>query len=288
MSHTAVFLALLSACLHVVSHVALKGARDRTSFVWWTWLWAGLIFLPVPIFFWQSGSALTWAILIISAVFEALYYVSVSRAYKTGDLSVVYPLTRGASPLFILLWSTLLLRERPTLSGLLGVALIVAGLLIVNLRRFGAWRELRQSLWQSGTRWALLAGLCISCYTTLDKAGVRLIAPLLYTYLAMAMTLVWLTPGTLRAVGWQGLVSEWRSSKYKSMIAGFTSMAAYAIVLYVMWTGAPVSYVGAMREISVVFGAVVGVFLLKEQGTATRVFGSSLIASGVGVIALLG
>jgi 2-methylisocitrate lyase-like PEP mutase family enzyme len=55
---------------------------------------------------------------------------------------------------------------------------------------------------------ALIAGLCISCYTTLDKAGVRLIAPLLYTYLAMAMTLVWLTPGTLRAVGWQGLMAE--------------------------------------------------------------------------------
>jgi uncharacterized membrane protein len=65
-------------------------------------------------------------------------------------------------------------------------------------------------------------------------------------------------------------------------------MAAYAIVLYVMWTGAPVSYVGAMREISVVFGAVVGAVFLKEQGTVTRVFGSSLIAAGVGVIALLG
>ncbi|HKQ79790.1 MAG TPA: DMT family transporter [Blastocatellia bacterium] len=288
MSLASVLLALFSACLHVVMHVALKSARDRASFVWWTWLWASLIFLPVPIFFWQSCSALTWAILIISAVFEALYHVAVSKAYKTGDLSVVYPLARGAAPLFILLWSTLLLRERPTIGGLCGVALIVAGLCLVNLRRFGAWRELRQSLWQSGTRWALLAGLCISCYTTLDKAGVRLIAPLLYTYLVMTITLIWLTPGALRAVGWQGLMAEWRSSKYKSMIAGFTAMAAYAIVLYVMWTGAPVSYVGAMREISVVFGAVVGVVFLKEQGTATRVFGSSLIASGVGVIALLG
>jgi drug/metabolite transporter (DMT)-like permease len=288
MSFYSVFLALLSACLHVVMHVTLKSARDRTSFVWWTWLWASLIFLPVPIFFWQSGSALTWAILIISAVFEALYFVAVSKAYKSGDLSVVYPLARGTAPLFILLWSTLLLEERPTLGGLCGVTLIIAGLCVVNLRWFGSWRDLRQSLWQSGTRWALLAGFCISCYTTLDKAGVRLIAPLLYTYLAMAMTLAWLTPGTLRAVGWRGLMAEWRSSGYKSMIAGFTSMAAYAIVLYVMWTGAPASYVGAMREISVVFGAVVGVVFLKEQGTVTRVFGSSLIASGVGVIALLG
>jgi drug/metabolite transporter (DMT)-like permease len=288
MSLTSVLLVLFSACLHVVMHAALKRARDRASFVWWTWLWASLIFLPVPIFFWQSGSALVWAILIVSGVFEAFYYLSISRAYKAADLSVVYPLARGTAPLFILLWSTLLLRERPTMGGLCGVALIIAGLMIINLPGFGAWRELRKSLGQSGPRWALLAGLCISCYTTLDKAGVRLITPLLYTYLVTTMTFVWLTPGTLRAVGWQGLLAEWRSSRYNSVIASFTAVAAYAIVLYVMWTGAPAGYVGAMREISVVFGAVVGVVFLKEQGTATRVFGSSLIASGVGVIALLG
>ncbi len=288
MNLNAVLLALFSACMHVVLHVMLKSARDRASFVWWTWLWAGLIFLPVPIFFWQSGSALAWAILIASAVFEALYYVAIARAYKSGDLSIVYPLARGTAPLFILLWSSMLLGERPTIGGLGGVMLIIAGSCVINLRRFGAWGELRESLRRPGTRWALLSGLCISCYTTMDKAGVRLIAPFLYTYLVMTITLVWLTPGTLRAVGWQGLMAEWRSSKYKSVIAGFTAMAAYAIVLYVVWTGAPVSYVGATREVSVVFGTIVGVFFLKEQGTVTRVFGSSLIASGVGMIALLG
>src|SRR4030095_2871973 len=91
MSLNSVLLVLLSACLHVVMHVTLKGARDRASFLWWTWLWASLIFLPVPILFWQSGSALAWAILIVSAVFESLYYVAISKAYKSGDLSVVYP-----------------------------------------------------------------------------------------------------------------------------------------------------------------------------------------------------
>lgn len=65
-------------------------------------------------------------------------------------------------------------------------------------------------------------------------------------------------------------------------------MAADAISLYVMQTGAPVSYVGAMREISVVLGAIAGVVFLKEQGTTPRVFGSSLIAAGVAAIVLLG
>lgn len=288
MSLFCLLLVLLSACLHVVQHVALKRARDRLSFVWWMWLWASLLFLPVPILFWQPGSALAWAIITISAVFEALYYVAMTKAYKLGDLSIVYPLARGTAPLLILVWSALLLRERPSVGGVCGIGLIVCGLCLVNLRRLSAWREAGLGLGQAAARWALLAGVCISCYTTIDKAGVGLLAPLLYTYLAMALTLVWLTPGTLRAVGWQGLLAEWRVSRFNSLVAGLTAMAAYMLVLYVMRLGAPASYVGATREISVVLGALAGTIFLKEQSSITRVSGAVLIAVGVGAIALLG
>jgi len=288
MSLFCLLLVLLSACLHVVQHVALKRARDRMSFVWWMWLWASLLFIPVPILFWQPGSMLAWAIIVISAIFEALYYVAMTKAYKMGDLSIVYPLARGTAPLLILVWSALLLRERPSVGGVCGIGLIICGLCLVNLQRLSAWREIGLRLGQSAPRWALLAGVCISCYTTMDKAGVRLMAPLFYTYLAMTLTLVWLTPGTLRAVGWQGLLAEWRASRFNSLVAGFTAMAAYMLILYVMQTGAPASYVGATREISVVLGAMAGVFFLKEQSTITRVLGSVLIAVGVATIALLG
>jgi drug/metabolite transporter (DMT)-like permease len=288
MSLFCLLLVLLSACLHVVQHVALKRARDRLSFVWWMWLWAILLFLPVPILFWQPGSTLAWAVITVSAVFEALYYVAMTKAYKLGDLSIVYPLARGTAPLLILVWSALLLRERPSVGGVCGIGLIVCGLCLVNLQRLSAWREVGLGLGQAAPRWALLAGVCISCYTTIDKAGVRLLAPLLYTYLAMALTLVWLTPGTLRAVGWQGLLAEWRASRFNSLLAGLTAMAAYMLVLYVMRLGAPASYVGATREISVVLGALAGTIFLKEQSSITRVSGAVLIAVGVGAIALLG
>ena len=281
-------LVLLSAVLHVIQHVALKRARDRSSFVWWMWLWASVVFLPVPIFFWESGSALAWVILALSAVFEACYYISITKAYQTGDLSLVYPLARGSAPLLILAWSLLLLRERPTGGGVCGILLIGLGLSLLNLPRLGAWREIWRQWWQPAARWALLAGLCISAYTTIDKAGVRLLAPLLYTYLAMTMTLAWLTPGVLRAAGWRGLAAELKVSRLSSVVAGISAMAAYGLVLYVMRMGVPASYVGAAREISVVLGAIVGVVFLKERGTAMRVSGSALIAAGVGAIAILG
>ena len=282
------FLICGSACLHVMSHVALKRAYDRTSFVWWMWLWASVLCLPVPILFWQQVSPTTWAIMIVSAFFEALYFTSIARAYKIGDLSTVYPLARGTAPLFILVWSISILQESPSLGGVAGITLIIAGSYMLNLAYWGAWRRAWQTLGHPAAGWALLSGVCISLYTTIDKVGVRSLSPLLYTYLAMSLTLVWLTPLTLKAVGWRGLVAEWRQSRLNSVVAGFMAIAAYALVLCAMQTGMPASYAGATREVSVVLGALVGIFLLKEQRSSTRIAGAGLIAFGVVTIALLG
>jgi len=229
-----------------------------------------------------------WGLMVVSAAFEALYYVALTNAYETGDLSIVYPLARGTAPLFILLWSMILMGERPGLGAVLGILTIIAGLQVINLPRLGAWRESWGALRQPAPRWALFAGLCISAYTTLDKVGVMGLNPLLYTYLVMTVSLAWLTPWTVRAVGVRGLVDEIRSSGVASVIAGVFSLAAYGLVLWVMQMGTPVSYVGATREISVVVGVIVGVVFLKEPSRSMRVLGAVTIAMGVALVALLG
>jgi drug/metabolite transporter (DMT)-like permease len=288
MSPVSLLLLLGSACLHVVQHVLLKRAHDRTAFVWWIWLWGVVLCSPVLVLCWQPIPASVWGVLVVSAAFEALYYLAIARAYKTGDLSLVYPLARGTAPVFVFLWAALLLQECPSLGGVAGIGLIALGLAVVNLPHPGAWRQWGRSLGQAAPRWALAAGLCISLYTTLDKVAVGRVDALLYTYLAMLVTLLWLTPATLSEVGWEGLAREGRSSRLGSALAGLSAMAAYGTVLCVMRRGELASYVGAVREISVVFGAVVGVAFLKEQGTVLRVLGSALITGGVGAIAWLG
>jgi drug/metabolite transporter (DMT)-like permease len=281
-------LILGSAVIHVVAHVALKRARDRTAFVWWELLWGGVLFAPVLLAGAWPLPPLAYAIMALSAVFEALYFGLIARAYQFGDLSVVYPLARGTAPLFLVVWAALFLAERPTWGGVTGVALIALGLYLINLPGLAAWLAPLRALRDAGPRLALLAGLCISLYTVTDRAGIALVDPLLYTYLALWMTFVLLTPYTLRRVGVRGLAAELRSSRLGSVVAGFTTLAAYAIVLYAMRAGAPASYAGAVREISVVFGAVVGVVLLKERGSYMRVLGAAGVAGGVAVIALLG
>ena len=266
----------------------MKQTRNRAAFVWWLVLWGGVLFAPVLLFDWRTLPPLGWAVMAFSAIFEAGYFAAIAQAYQTGDLSVVYPLARGTAPLLTLIWSVLFLGESPRLGGIVGIALIALGLYVINLPKLGAWREPLRELNRPGPRWALLAGLCISGYTTIDKFGIQLIEPLRYTYLALWLTWMLLTPFTLRAVGWGGLLEELKHARWRSGLAGFTTLAAYAMVLYAMQAGTPASYAGAVREVSVVLGAAIGVFVLKEKGTPMRLAGAGLVALGVIAIKVLG
>jgi drug/metabolite transporter (DMT)-like permease len=289
MSVQSLWLILLSACIHVVAHVALKRTRNRDAFVWWMLLWGGLTFAPVVLLRWQPIPVEAAGLILLSAVFEAGYFFAIAQAYRRGDLSLVYPLARGTAPVLLILWSVLILAERPTLGGALGVGLIAAGLYCVNLPGLGAWAApLRAMLHEPASRWALSAGLCISLYTAVDRVGIRFLDPLQYTWLALWVTWLLLTPGVLWRRGRERLRTEWRASRFAIVLAGFTTLAAYAIVLFVMQTGTPASYAGAAREVSVVLGAAIGVWLLKETGTVMRAAGAVLIAAGVAVIKLLG
>jgi drug/metabolite transporter (DMT)-like permease len=288
MSSSSLLLLLVSACLHVVTHVSLKRSGERAAFVWWMLIWAGVIFSPIVILGWETIPPVGLAVMLASSVFEALYFISIAEAYRGGDLSVVYPLARGTGPLLLVVWSLALLREQLSVGGVFGVGMIALGLYSVNLPRLGAWREPLRALRSPGPRWAVFAGACISAYTAIDKVGIGIVEPLLYTYLALWFSLVWLTPWTLWKIGWGEMLQELRASRWTTILAGFTTLAAYALVLLVMWLGTPASYAGAVREVSVVIGAAFGVLVLKESGSAMRVLAAGLVAAGVAAVAILG
>jgi drug/metabolite transporter (DMT)-like permease len=273
-------LLLASAGLHVVTHVTLKGSRDRAAFVWWMLLWAGVLFLPIPLLVRAPVPAVGWGWMAFSALFEAGYFAAIALAYRGADLSLVYPLARGTAPVLLLAWSRLFLGERLTPGGVAGILAITLGLYVVNLPRPGRWLEPLRAVRQAGPRWALLAGLCTSAYTAIDKIGIGFVPPPLYTYLALWISLILLTPWTLRWIGRAGLRAELGHSRWKAVLAGFTTLGAYLLVLQAMSLSLPAAYAGALREVSVVFGAAYGVFVLKEPGGPMRILGAALVALG--------
>ena len=283
--HLALLLGI--AFVHVGAHAAIKRARNRWAFLWWMMLTGNVVFAPL---LWQAGQVppVGWGIIVMSAFVEVGYYLSVVRAYQTGDLSLAYPLSRGSAPLFLSLWGLLLLGERASPLGLGGIALIAAGLYVVNLPRLGAWAAPLQALRTPAPRWALFGGLCISAYTAIDKVGVRHVPPLLYIYLVFGIAWILVTPAVWREGGWTTLRTEWKSGKWAAGLAGVVTLAAYAVVLWVMRNGTPAIYAGAVREISVVLAALAGTVGLGEGKTGPRVIGAALVAAGVTLIAVAG
>lgn len=65
--------------------------------------------------------------------------------------------------------------------------------------------------------------------------------------------------------------------------AGVLMRGGYMIVLYAM-SIAPVSYILALRQVSVVIGALMGVIFLKESYGRVRVLGSFIIFLGVFIL----
>src|SRR5512147_2514945 len=106
-------LLILAAVLHASSNVLIKLSHDKLAFTWWMLTASAIIGLPL-IFFIGQAQPMGWLTVIVSGLIEAIYFITLTRAYALGDLSQVYPIARGSAPLFVLLWALLFLGERPT------------------------------------------------------------------------------------------------------------------------------------------------------------------------------
>src|SRR5512138_1073398 len=140
MTPLSLLLLLLAALLHALSNALIKQARDKLAFTWWMMTVWAIIGFPL-IFFIGQPPPIGWLIVLVSGLIEAVYFITLTRAYALGDLSQVYPLARGSAPLFVLLWAMLFLNEAPTLVGVGGILIIVIGLYLVNLPALAEWKN---------------------------------------------------------------------------------------------------------------------------------------------------
>src|SRR5512143_1646229 len=168
MTAVSLLLLVLAAVLHALSNALIKLSRDKLAFTWWTLTASAIIGFPL-IFFVGQPPPIGWFIILVSGLIEAVYFITLTRAYALGDLSQVYPLARGSAPLFVLLWAMLFLSERPTPIGVGGIFIVVSGLYLVNLPSLAAWNQPLLGLRSPAARWALTTGLLISIYSAIDK-----------------------------------------------------------------------------------------------------------------------
>lgn len=278
----ALVLLLAAALVHAGWNLLVKQAREKDVFLWWAWLVGGL-----------SGAALlpllpalprsVWPYVLASGLAEAGYSLALARAYALGDFSQVYPLARGTAPALLALWAALFLGERPTMAGLLGLALLLLGLMTVG----GLFGRARQPVRGAAVLAALGVALAISIYSVIDGAAVQFAAPLPYTIVVFMVTALALTPVMLRRYPPAALAAEWCANWSRILATGALILLGYAMVLAAYGAGR-VGYAGAVREVSVVFAALIGWRWLGEGFGRARIIGALLIFGGILVIAAAG
>jgi drug/metabolite transporter (DMT)-like permease len=265
-------LLLAAALLHVAWNLLFKRASDRALVMWWTLVAGAVLWLPI-VALRGSLDARGWGFALLSALAEAAYYALLIRSYR-HDFSLVYPVARGVAPVFLVAWAALLLRETPSVAGGAGIALVAGGVMAAGLR--GGARVTAVPL-------AIAVGFMTSLYTLVDGVAVRTQDPLVYNGAIYALSALLLAPLALRRGS--GALRVLRSDFRTIAAAGVFSYACYALVL-TAYRLAPLAYAAAVREVSVVIGAVAGWLWLGEPFGPRRVAGAVIVFAGIAVIAL--
>ena len=284
MPSLAILLLLSGAILHTAWNLILKQSKDKYVASWWMLVTGGIIALAALLFTgWPAREM--WTFALFSILTEATYFITLSYAYRDNEFSLIYPIARGTAPAFLALWAFLFLDEQLTSGGLVGLGLIITGLLIIGISTLLGGQVTRLHL--RGIAVALFIALLISIYSVIDGAAVKIGSAPAYVMTMFALVPIPVTPFILRQYGWSYLWKELKEQGIRLPLMGILGVSAYLLAV-LAYSIAPLSYSGAVREVSVVFGAFAGWWLLKERMGPLRVIGAVIIFAGILVIAIFG
>lgn len=281
-----ILILVLAAVFHSSWNLLAKKSLDKQVFLWLSLVAWTILFFPLFCFRYVPFPAEGWVCIALSGVLEAVYYILLGRAYQSGDLSLVYPVARGSVPLYVAFFAFVFLGEAASPAGLAGILAIVGGIYVLHLKSFDRDELLApfRSLRVGTSRLALLTGLTTAGYSVVDKAGVSLVNPFIYMYLVLAAATFLIAPWMARHK--KDLIKrEWQENKRSIAVVTLLNATAYLLVLTVM-TSNKISYVSPVREISVVFAALLGTIVLREPFGRQKIAGSLIIFSGIILIAL--
>jgi drug/metabolite transporter (DMT)-like permease len=293
-SPTAIALVLAAAIAHASWNLFGKQAADTGAafFVWLLAICVTGIYLPViavtVLVADPHLAGLNWLFLAGTGVLHAGYFLFLQRGYRHGDLSVGYPIGRGTGAMLSALAGILLLGERPGIIGGAGILAIIAGVVVIGLPGRGSHAgpsAPARANTAAAIGFALVTGVFIACYTIWDKYAVANLHthPVLQGYAGFPVMAAVFTPFVLRDRA--RLTQVWRSYRPQVLGAAVLSPLAYMLVLIALSFTA-VSAVAPAREISVLFGVLLGRRFLGEKHVARRLAAAIAIVAGIIAIAV--
>jgi phosphonate utilization associated putative membrane protein len=273
---------LVGALLHAGWNALVKSSGDKPLDTALVHACGALVALPLLLWVGlPSPAALPF--IALSLVIHVAYYIALAGAYQHGDLGLTYPIMRGFAPLLVALGSAPLLGEVLSAGAWLGIAGITLGVALVGLAHPGEALHHRRAL-----AYAFANAGIIAVYTVIDGQGVRtevaaggealryVLLLFVLDGLPYPLLVAWRRGREGRRAAWPYIRARWPVAT----LGGCASIGSYAIALWAM-TRAPVASVAALRETSVLFAALLGVWLLGERFGAQRMAGTVLVVAGV-------
>lgn len=273
---------LFAAACHAGWNAAIKRTLDPLATTAMIALGAGIVALLAAPFVGLPDPA-AWPWVIASVIIHLIYFAALIESYRSGDMGQVYPIARGSAPLMTAALTTLLIGERLGLIGWGGIVLLGAGVLLLSLR---GGRDL-QKLNSRAVGFALFTAVTICIYSVVDGVGARLAGPgkanAYSVWLFIGNALFVLAYALMRrgSALIPAMAPHWKSG----LGGGVLTIISYGIAIWAM-TLAPIAIVAALRETSVLFGALIAVALLKEPLRASRIVAALMIVGGLVLIRL--
>jgi drug/metabolite transporter (DMT)-like permease len=271
-------LVLLAAVCHAAWNALLKASENPLSLAARALTLGTIVSLPPVAAFWlaqgRPGLPIAgWLLAIASAGLELFYFITLSIAYQRGELSVVYPIARGTAPLLAVAVGIFLLGERVHLAAFAGILFLLVGM----------WAVRRPSTAGAALGPALLTGILIAAYTSLDRIGVRLGPPWLYGWLLWFFAAIFLVTFTrIRGVA----VTRFTDELGVSLVVGVLMTGAYFMILFAL-SIAPLAIVAPLRESAIVLVTAWGIWRLGERrGAWIRMGGAVAIVGGIALLTI--
>jgi drug/metabolite transporter (DMT)-like permease len=272
----AFLLVLASASIHAIWNLAAKKAQGGSLYFWSFSFFEVIIYTPILLLW---GIKLSWgavAFAMGSGLIHLIYFLLLLRGYKLGDLSLVYPISRGLGPIVSVIGAIFLFQESPSANDLWGAVVISIGAMLLT----GDPRQLKASNSLPALGFGVLVALSIGAYTLWDSYAVKILSFDTLSYLWVNGLVRFLVLSPYAFMHREELRKEWTQDWPKAAVVGAGSMGGYALFLWAA-TLAPVSYVSPLRTLSILIGVVLGVNLLKEPQKLRRIGSAAIIVLGV-------
>jgi drug/metabolite transporter (DMT)-like permease len=269
-------LVILSAIAHATWNAMMKSAGDRTLtmiMIRLVGLAIGLVALPFVD--WPAMAGWKW--LAGTSAVQFAYYALLIRSYGIGDLSIVHPLSRGLAPVLTTIAAFLFADERLTAGHLAAVALISLGIMALSFRA-GASR--------AAVVFSLATGVSVAAYSFLAGMGVRAAGTVLGFQACLEIVNGCGMLGFALVTRRRAFASYVRDNAMVGLLAGLMSVMGFVAFL-VAAKVLPLGPTTALRETSVIFGAVIGTVILKEGFGLRRIVVAALVVAGIAILATL-